>query len=305
MAELDSRSALLADRQNAIERGFTKVLRADGPHPETFAAERAAQPIGQNVAENIGIRGRVDRMFGTGTQRDAVTLDKLLAGGEDGYAAANLKTAFGEQPVNKLLDTLSREKTFANTTQEVIGNSATSGSKAAGEWLKEGTPGSANLNSANLTGVAMQTAKKWIADPLVSMILRTSSEPMRAEMANVLTMQGQTRDQVVSKLLALHSRQNSVSAIGGAISNATNLGANRLIMGASGTMRPNSARPRENSRPIPNMTAFRPHMNSATKTSAQMPKKARTINITVSIFGAPIKVLRNRIKECCSAHPFH
>lgn len=240
MAELDAKSAMLADRQNAVERGFSKVLRADGPHPQTFAADRAARPAGENIAENIGLRGRIDRMFGTGTQRDAVTLNKLLSGGEDGYAVANLKTAFGDEPVNKLVDTLNRERTFANTNQEVLGNSATSRSKAAGEWLKEGTPGSTNLSSANLTGVALQTVKRWVADPMVSMILRTSSEPMRAEMARVLTMQGQTRDQVVSKLLALHARQGQVSAVGGAISNAANIGANRLMMGASGTMRPNS-----------------------------------------------------------------
>lgn len=238
MAATDAASAALAARMQGIERGYGEVLGAAGPHPETFAANRAAQNAAVNEAENIGIRGRVGRMFGTGTQRDAVTLNKLLAGGEDGYSTANLKTAFGEQPVNSLLDTLTRERMFANTTNEVVQNSATARRAAAGKLLDESSPGTLNLTGATAAGMGVQAAKKWIADPLVSMILRTSSEPMRAEMARVLTMQGQSRDQVLTKLLALHARQNTISATGQALSNFANSGVNRLTMGATGTSRP-------------------------------------------------------------------
>ncbi len=240
MAEADAKSALLANRQGAVARGFDEVLGAKGPHPETYAAQRAAATPGENIAENIGIRGRVDRMFGTGTQRDAVTLNKLLAGGEDGYAAANLKTAFGDEPVNKLLETLNRERGFAATTNEVVQNSAKARRQAAAAMLEDATPGSTNLSSSSATGLALQKAKEWLVDPVIGMIFRTSSEPMKAEIARVLTAQGQTRDQILEKLIALQNKKNTVSKVGGAISNFADKGSQNLILSASGTQHPDA-----------------------------------------------------------------
>ena len=53
MREADAKSAMLANRAEAVESG-TKVLGAgeSSPWPETFANERAAMPVGQQLAQN-------------------------------------------------------------------------------------------------------------------------------------------------------------------------------------------------------------------------------------------------------------
>jgi hypothetical protein len=235
MAEADANYAALAERQNAVDRGYNKVLGQAGPNPETFAADRAAAEPGVNIAENKGIRGRIDRMFGTGTQRDAVILNKLLAGGDDGYAVANLKTAFGDQPTNALVDTLAREKAFNATTNEVIQNSATARRAAANKLLEDTQPGGMNLTNASIGGLAAQAGKSLVVDPLIKMIMESPNAPRNLQLAQMLTAQGASRDEILQKLLAYNSTKGKVGAVGNALTNLMGGGANRLLMGASAT----------------------------------------------------------------------
>ena len=240
-AELGRQGEGLAQGGSLLDSGKTAI------HPQDLATSfpQSALPQGAQIGPSAvpmrmqqGARAEIDRLVGT-KSNDLVALKSMLQG-EGGWNTAKLGTVFGEEPTNRLLGSVGREAKFADTANTVTRNSETARRAEANALLNAAEPGSTNLSNSSAFGLGAQAVKKLAVDPLISMILRTSSEPMRAEMARVLTMQGQSRDQIVNRLLAMHKQQGQVSAIGGAISNAANAGGNLLTLGASQAMRPNS-----------------------------------------------------------------
>ena len=239
MKEADAAFAQLADRQNAVDRGYNKILGSNqSPHPDQFAVERGANDPGTNIAQNKGIRSRIDRMFGTGTQRDAVTLNKLLSGGEDGYAAQNLRTAFGEEPVNALVDTLNREKLYNETFNEVSRNSATARKTFGKELFDKTQPGSTFVGNMSGPGMVLQAGKSMIVDPLVKMIMESPDASRNLEIARILTAQGASRDEIFGKLLSLNTRQSAVGNVSNKLTGGASYLTNLLGSSAAVTHRP-------------------------------------------------------------------
>ena len=237
MRQADAAFAHSADVQNALAQGHDKVLGALGPHPDSFALQRAGMDPDVAQAQNIGIAGKVYRTFGTGTQRDAVKLGKLLAGGEDGYNTRNLQTAFGEEPVNALLGTVARERAFADTTNKIAQSSVTARVQGGAKMLEDAEPGSTNLLNASLTGVGLQTAKSALVDPLVKAIMANPDAPLASEVARALTAQGATRDEVLTQLARLGSQRGAITSGSNALLQIGNRAGQAAASGAGETNR--------------------------------------------------------------------
>ena len=222
LADVDAAFAHSADVQNAVDNGFNKVLGPNGPHPDTFAIARAGQHPDVAQGENVGIAGRIYRKFGGGTQRDVVKLDQTLAGGDDGYATRNLATAFGQENADNLLDTVAREKTFANSSAELIGKSNTNRLGAALKRGQDTEPGSLNVSGMTPLGAVAQGAKKLIGDPLYRIITANPNASRNLEIAQMLTAKGADAQHVLDGLSRLDAQFKGASALGGAINSAGN-----------------------------------------------------------------------------------
>ncbi len=90
--------------------------------------------------------------------------------------------------------------------------------------------------------MALQVGKKIIVDPLMRMLTESPDAPRNLEIARMLTAQGATRDQIFAQLTRLNAQQNAVSGVGNALMSGGAAGANRLLLGASGTNRPGAGR---------------------------------------------------------------
>jgi hypothetical protein len=242
MAEADAKSALLAKRIEAVQRGNEDVLGAAGPHPETYAETRAAQAPGENIAENKGITSRIDRTFGYGQQRDLAKLNRLIGGGDDnGYNVQNLKTAFGEEPVNKLLALKNQELTFTNTYNKAAEGSKTGSVQAVRDMMKATEPGTLNLTGMTTMGMTAQAAKSMLVNPLIKAVLSNPTAPRNLEIARMLTAQGRMPVILLDQLERLAARQGGVSNTADFLTGLTRGVANPLLQGAGMTQRPGAS----------------------------------------------------------------
>lgn len=240
-AELMRQSGALRDGANVLDSGKTVVRPQE--LADQFAA--SANPEGALVGPSAapfrtqqGARGEIDRLVGT-KANDLVALKGMLQG-EGGWNTNKLMTVFGEEPTNRLLGSVGREANFANTTNEVLQNSATARRQAAGDLLKETQPGSMNFTGATTAGVALQAAKKVLADPIIKALIENPTAPRNLELARIMTAQGATRDQILDALLRFNRRAQAMSASGNLLTGFADRGANLLLRGAgtNGEFRP-------------------------------------------------------------------
>lgn len=139
--EVDARFAELARQRNALERGQGVLDSGKSAiRPEELADEavEAALPQGMLVGPSgaalrlrEGARAEIDRIVGTNAN-DRARLAKLI-GGEGDWNRAKLSTLFGREKADSILKVLEAEKTFAETSRAVIGNSETAARVAARE----------------------------------------------------------------------------------------------------------------------------------------------------------------------------
>lgn len=222
---LDGQSASLARQSEAIQGG-AKVFGGAGPSPETLAAQRAGMSPEEQAAQNLGARASVDRMFGRGTQRSVVGLNKLIpeAAGDAGYNAQNIATMYGEPQANALSDVLSRERAFDATAADVIGKSNTNRLGAAGKLADDTQPGSLNLGNANPLGLVLQAGKSLVADPLMKIIMANPNASRNLEVARMMTAQGADAQTVLSQLTKLNGQMRGATGLGNALTGAVSGG---------------------------------------------------------------------------------
>jgi len=231
MAEADAASAALAKRAEAVQSG-TQVLDSGktATSPDDFAKLRDAMQPGEQIAQNKGIRGEIDRLVGT-KKNDLVALQGALQG-EGGWNTAKLATAFGPENANALVDAVNREARFAGTYGEVLKGSQTGGRRAANELLNETDPERPNLNSANVTGLALQAAKSHVVNPILDILLKQDSGARNVELAKALVAQGPQRDALMNRLMPIINRSQSASATAGKVGSSSNYLTNALMRAA-------------------------------------------------------------------------
>ena len=123
-ARANAISAPLAKRAEAVASG-TKLLGSgpETPWPVDLAAQRATMTPGERAAQAMGLRGRVEEKFAR-TAND-VTAGKAIAGGLGDFNRGNLSEVFGQEPTDRFIAAVDREKRFGETHNKLIGNSET------------------------------------------------------------------------------------------------------------------------------------------------------------------------------------
>jgi hypothetical protein len=238
--EVDAQFQELA-RQNAgltlggrvLDSGKTAI------HPQEMRQQfqEAAIPAGTMVGPSAtplriqeGARAEIDRLVGT-KANDLVALRQALQG-EGGWNTDKLSTIFGPERANRLLGAVNREAQFADTTQTITRNSETARRVSANKLLEEADPASTNLTGASLGGLALQTARNAIINPMMKMIMQSNNEPMKVELAKIMTLQGPARDQALSQLYAFMNRQAVMNSVGSGTNRFASQGANSLLLSA-------------------------------------------------------------------------
>lgn len=210
MAGADAESAALAKRAAAVKAG-TQVLSSGktAQAPESFANNFNALQPGEQIAQNIGLRGDINRIVGTNSNDVAAMRGAMQ--GEGGWNTAKLATSFGQKPADQVVNALAREGAFSETMNRVVNNAQTGQRVAATALLKDTDPAQYDLGKANPLGLLALGAKKLI-NPAISAVLRTNNEPRDIALAKMLTAQGNLRDMYVRGLTKVAQQQNALSS---------------------------------------------------------------------------------------------
>ena len=228
MREADAVSAALARRAEAVQNG-TQLLDSGKTTvpPDTYAATRQGMPIGEQLAENKGIRGELGRLTGV-KRNDLVALNSALQG-EGGWNTDKLRTAFGNEPVNRILGAVARENAFAETTNKTLHNSETQPRAEAAKLLDEQNPERPNLRYANLTGLALQAGRSAVVNPILDALLDHNRAQYFPQLARALTAQGVPRDEIVNRLMQMSAQNQLASSVAPAAGRAAKTIANPLM----------------------------------------------------------------------------
>ncbi len=216
-ANANSLLGALDDGKTALRSGANAI------HPADFADRFGARsPAGQS-AERIAMRADLDATL---RQRvgDVEALRSKL-GGDDGFNAAKIGTAFGEDAPNRLQAAVDRERAFSDTESKVVHGSKSAPSLLSAERLKASQPGAMNLSGATLPGLTLQAGKRMFVDPIVKALTTSSNAPRDLEIARALIAQGSGRDQILSSLARIEAQRGRVAGV-----------SNRLAVAARGAI---------------------------------------------------------------------
>jgi hypothetical protein len=222
--DVDARYAELARQSDGLQAGG-KVL--DGgktairpPELDDMMAQ-GVQPQGRLVGPSAeafrtqqGTRAEIDRLVGT-TANDRMGLKKAIQG-EGDWNREKLERIFGRDPTQKLLSLADREAAYAQSVNNVVGNSQTDARKAGREFFKKvEAPEISPASTA--TGLAANAAQKaWRA--IGGNAADAMADARRAELARLLISTGDTRDAILRALASAPARdaarQRSADSIG-------------------------------------------------------------------------------------------
>jgi hypothetical protein len=206
-ARANAISAPLAKRAEAVQSG-TKLLGSgpETPWPVDLAAQRATMTPGERAAQAMGLRGRVEEKFAR-TAND-VTAGKAIAGGLGDFNRGNLSEVFGQEPTDRFIAAVDREKKFGDTHNRLIGNSETDPRAKAAAAMAPAKIGT--IHSVAQVGLKAVHA---LTSPAIKAVLPdvTKSYP---EVARALSAQGPERDAVL-RALREHSATSGRAAVKG------------------------------------------------------------------------------------------
>ena len=239
-ARANAISAPLAKRAEAVQSG-TKLLGSgpETPWPVDLAAQRAKMTPGERAAQAMGLRGRVEEKFAR-TAND-VTAGKAIAGGLGDFNRGNLSEVFGQEPTDRFIAAVDREKRFGETHNRLIGNSETDPRAKAAAAMAPAKIGT--IHSVAQVGLKAVHA---LTSPAIKAILPdiTKSYP---EVARALSAQGPERDAVLRALRDHAATSGRAAVKGQSFGNRAALVA-ALLANAGGRPGPSPRRSQGNSR---------------------------------------------------------
>lgn len=207
--DVDAKFAEFARQRKALERG-QDVLQTGKTaiRPQELADEAAEAalpqgtligPSGAALRLRDGARADIDRIVGTNAN-DRARLAKLI-GGEGDWNRAKLSTLFGEEKADRILKVLDAEKTFAETSHAVVGNSETAARTAAREANRapQGFGTREGYIAGGPTAVARATGMKLV-DALFKRGQQASKSHLDAAIALGLTKPGPVNARLVEAL---------------------------------------------------------------------------------------------------------
>lgn len=202
--DVDAQFSELARQQGALGRGQQSLDSGrTAPRPTELADEfqQGALPQGTQVGPSAvplrlreGARAEMDRIIGTNAN-DRVALQRLIKG-EGDWNRARLGTLFGQDRADRLISVLDRERTFAETSNRIMKNSATAERLPEGSGpvfgVREG------LMAGGVKGAAYSAAVRGVEKAVEKIGLRNTAAS-DANVAGLLTTQD--RNRIVTALI--------------------------------------------------------------------------------------------------------
>lgn len=201
--DVDAQFSELARQRDALGRGQQALDSGrTAPRPAELAADvqGGALPQGTQVGPSAapmrlrqGARAEIDRIIGTNAN-DRVALQRLIKG-EGDWNRERLATLFGQDRADRLISVLDRERTFAETSNRIMKNSATA------ERLPEGG------------GMDFGMLPSWKSGGMLGLARAVASEIGEAAFDKMRASAARSRDENVAGLLSTTDRNRLVTAI--------------------------------------------------------------------------------------------
>jgi len=162
--------------------------------PDRFKA--ALEARGGEARQQIvqGARGEIERAVGTQVN-DLPQLRRAL-GGETDWNRTKMVEMFGEDAVNRMVNAIEREQTFARTYGQTVAGSRTAPTTFARQYLEE-TAGRTIPTGATLTGLAANLGQRMLRGATQS-----SNMNIQNQIAQAMSLQGAERDMMLNQILA-------------------------------------------------------------------------------------------------------
>ena len=154
-----------------------------------------------------GARGEVERAVGTSANELSALRRQL--GGETGFNRDKMVQLFGEDAVNRMVNAIDREQTFARTFGNVVSGSRTAPTRFAQQYLEE-TAGRTIPTSATATGLMANLAQRAVRGAT-----QRSGMTVQNQIAQAMSLQGAERDAMMRQILAnAQKRETEAQGLG-------------------------------------------------------------------------------------------
>lgn len=224
--EANRASEAMAKRMDALKSGYERVLGngTDGYWTDDLIKSRQAMSPGERAAQAMGVRAKIEEKMRR-TAND-LTAGKKVVGGENDFNRSNLAEVFGEEPTNNVVNSVEREKVFADSMQRGSRNSDTAYNNAA---AKEEAP----KNIGHIRGLI-----DALSEPLVSRFKEglPMSSQYYPEIARIVTAKGDQRNAYKQALEKALMRRAGADKTAEKVGRALSLGAALGIDNAGRTM---------------------------------------------------------------------
>ena len=189
----------LEEGRNAFSRGIT---------PDQMQANRAGYSQLENAAFNVGARDQLHTTMGNAATNfrqngDATVRRQLNAQ----FARDKLEQIIPPQNARNITRRVDAENTFADTANQVTGNSATARRTAAQRRLPMSSEKPLGDNQPRTIGEAAFVAARKVLNAVMAGGLNERANRIMADQARILTARGVDRDQYVQALLQLGQRR--------------------------------------------------------------------------------------------------
>ncbi len=191
----------------ALQDG-TGVFRGGGRAPEQVAADMQGLSQVESEAYRLGGRSELRNMMGRAATNfrpngDAVARRAL----NSDFNRANVEHIAGQPAAARIADRIDAENTFAETANQVMGNSATARRQATRDMIPRQYDSAAmrDLRGTSLTGIALEAVGR-VVNHLSAGALNARNRGIARDMAEMLIAQGAQRDDIARGLMT-YARQ--------------------------------------------------------------------------------------------------
>ncbi|MCJ2054050.1 hypothetical protein [Methylobacterium sp. J-070] len=223
-AQANDASSALARQIEAVQSGSDLLRSGQGATaPADLARQLAGMAPAERAAMAQGSRAAIDQAVGT-KPNDLTALQGLLQidprSGQGGWNTANLAQLHGEDPVNRIVGAVNRERAFTDADSNIVRNSQTAQRTQAADRIAPRTTMGDDLGGtmAGLVGgpkgyALSQAARAGKA--VINAMGRESDVARNRQLADAVTMtQGDRLEALLSAIQARGVTQQRAAALG-------------------------------------------------------------------------------------------
>ncbi|WP_244625482.1 hypothetical protein [Methylobacterium mesophilicum] len=217
-------SSALARQIDAVQAGSDLMRSGQGATaPADLARQLAGMAPAERAAMAQGSRAAIDQAVGT-RPNDLTALQQLLQidprSGQGGWAAQNLAQLHGQDPVNRIVGAVNRERAFTDADSNIVRNSQTAQRTQAADRIAPRTTMGDDLGGtmAGLVGgpkgyALSQAARAGKA--VINAMGRESDVARNRQLADAVTMtQGERLDALLAAIQARGVTQQRAAELG-------------------------------------------------------------------------------------------